>query len=607
MKRKKYGNGGTIDRSYIADPQTVLAQNDINIAKAMQAGQNSNLALGLDIASQAVNMYGSPLIDKFKPKMANGGTVSVKGDESQFANIMAFGGFAGYAPVNIESKEYVQTPQGISGKVEGNQSHEKGGINTELPVGTKIYSDRIRVNGESMADRAMKRDKQVSSLEKYIGKHKTGSTIEKTTLDRMKFVNQKQELKDLELQKFVKGAEQIGAAVNTFAGGTGIEGILPEGLVALNKEKESNPFSLIDRTGYSSIPTEIPTNYNNINTPIQDIVGSRVYSNSESPIMPVQGAMNTEIIPNYLRPRVTSNLRNPIKTTELPRTPSTISAKAKPVDDSNPQLSFLDKIQQGLSSDNKELKENYTPGDIMGLVGSAYSSIAPMRNTLAARASDQPNINPYVGYGDEAMKTLDASMAYAGQQKDAAMMDLERGRSSATANLQANARGINTQRAGELAIYSDMRDKELDVNATFANQMMQLLGQKAQTQLGIDQVKSQRILQQDLANRQDKDNFYTQLGRDKESLGLGMQQFGRNLNQAKYRQDTLTDIQAIKDLKITLNADSDTLGYLVKQYNLSNANVENLKKFTNLDMDYSELDETEKKVVNSMRKKNNKG
>jgi hypothetical protein len=62
--------------------------------------------------------------------------------------------------VEIEGNEAVMMPNGQSFMAEG-PSHENGGIPIELPVGTRVYSKRIKKDGVSMAKRKEKRDRDL--------------------------------------------------------------------------------------------------------------------------------------------------------------------------------------------------------------------------------------------------------------------------------------------------------------------------------------------------------------------------------------------------------------------------------------------------------------
>ncbi len=62
----------------------------------------------------------------------------------------AYGGEAN-SQIEVEDDEVLETPMGSVSKVSG-ASHEQGGVDVNVPDGTKIYSDRIKIDGKTMAE-----------------------------------------------------------------------------------------------------------------------------------------------------------------------------------------------------------------------------------------------------------------------------------------------------------------------------------------------------------------------------------------------------------------------------------------------------------------------
>src|SRR3989337_1256884 len=110
--RKKYpmyaiGTGPHgIGNAYLETPSGELAQNDINIAAGMEDAATNPWTRGMSILGQMAMNYGAK---------------------------------AGQRNVNVEGDEIGQLPNGKSFEFQG-PSHEQGGINTTLPVGTDIFS-----------------------------------------------------------------------------------------------------------------------------------------------------------------------------------------------------------------------------------------------------------------------------------------------------------------------------------------------------------------------------------------------------------------------------------------------------------------------------------
>ena len=135
--------------------------------------------------------------------------------------VMANGGEVGSSPVEVEGGEMMQTPDGMVAEIEG-PKHEQGGVKTELPNGTKIYSDRLKVNGETMAIRKEKREARINKLAKLLEKSPKDKLIQES-FDRTKTLNEAEELKDMEYQEattnFFEGAESMGLVPEMKNGG----------------------------------------------------------------------------------------------------------------------------------------------------------------------------------------------------------------------------------------------------------------------------------------------------------------------------------------------------------------------------------------------------
>ena len=153
-----------------------------------------------------------------------------------------------------------------------------------------------------------------------------------------------------------------------------------------------------------------------------------------------------------------------------------------------------------------------------------------MANTLENRAGDTPNVNKYKDFGKESLDTLARAAGFLTQERDNSNRKVASASRGAKKSGRAGARGINQVRAMDLATDINTINAQADIDTAFANKTLGLLGQKANLQSTIDQVVMGGEQAADLADRQDRDNFYTQLGKDKASKGEGIQQLGKNVN-----------------------------------------------------------------------------
>jgi len=101
--------------------------------------------------------------------------------------------------VEVEGKEAVQTPDGRVGVVKG-PSHEQGGVDMNLPNGSRVYSDRLQIDGKSMKDRKLDREKRLKRVEKILSS-KYPNQLSKNTVDRTSRNVHREEAQDMMLQK----------------------------------------------------------------------------------------------------------------------------------------------------------------------------------------------------------------------------------------------------------------------------------------------------------------------------------------------------------------------------------------------------------------------
>lgn len=198
---------------------------------------------------------------------------------------------------------------------------------------------------------------------------------------------------------------------------------------------------------------------------------------------------------------------------------------------------FLGTLLGGLLGDTGQ-GNMPTLGDMIGLAGNATSTFGPMDNTLTARAGDTPNINPYRDFGKDALNKMDQAKGYTAGQRDQALSDIELARSGATRQARNSARGVNTLRALDLATNLGAQRSKSQVYNEFTKLMQNIFAQEAGLENQQDQVVMQGEAQRDLADRQDRDNFYTQLARDISTKGAGLRKIGSDLNQIKSRNVT---------------------------------------------------------------------
>lgn len=232
-KIKKYAYGTSV-KNYIENPGTELQQQEINNAKALYEANTNPFTLGMQGIGNLLMQQGQQGLQQ----------QASEGDESS-ANLaalgslmpmlsnfkMAFGGQVPGVPVEVEGGEVAQTPNGDMMEFKG-PNHEQGGVQTNLPEDTEVYSKRIKLDGKTLAQRKKSREKQRSKLAKMLDKNPT-DTVLKNTVKRSEDSLAVEEAKDKRVQDSVNQIMQTGNPQTMAYGGTagGGPGIDPEQLM----------------------------------------------------------------------------------------------------------------------------------------------------------------------------------------------------------------------------------------------------------------------------------------------------------------------------------------------------------------------------------------
>lgn len=291
--RKKYANGtnpaGVGPNNYIQSPNEVLNDYNIMLAKVDQEVANNKLVPIVSmiggIAQQVIGMGASPSGAAGALK-GNAGALVAKAAASKGGNIIATGAEGVVAAngmndvnqdVEVEGGEMYETPQGETGEFKG-PSHEEGGmpmeVGQDIPEGTKVYSDRLKVGNKTLAERKEARERQIANLEKIAAKPLNDQAVKNAAQRKMQAI-QKEEMADLDFQEKVNNMQQMadnviaafGTSINglqenpvgesmRYAHGTGADGVTEYG-------KGTNRYGIlpgfaegfgIDSEGYDSDP-----------------------------------------------------------------------------------------------------------------------------------------------------------------------------------------------------------------------------------------------------------------------------------------------------------------------------------------------------------------
>lgn len=507
---------------------------------------------------------------------------------------MAYGGrVPQQVPIEAEGGELAQMPNGQMMGFQG-PSHEQGGIDATLPEATKIYSNRISVDGVSMANRKGKREKRRVSLETLLAKNRHDALVE-NALNRTMQTNQKEEENDLQIQetigRLLQEQEAREGRLDAIIGeeqamGTGNKGLVkPPDLLdtpynqllmkyskpIYNTPGNDSDYRLVPGTSSKTdkwlkeekywkdkqLAEQNDPKYrkerdafwkqeeknfqkrldnydvNNFNK-YPDNGNNEYYRQIELEKLQQQLNQKSKF------PYGTSYLE---KNPKLPLVPMGVAGIPSPP---NPTLSGEIRTKVSPSSlavepaaKQKNKKGNFfgnpTLGDLMGIAGNLYQGFAPYFNTLEGRSLDTPNINPYENYGKQGLQTMENAKGYIDQVTAAKMRELDFSTNAGIREGRNSAQGINTMRAMNLATRQGANRQMNEIYNNSAQQMLGLLGQQAGMQNEQDKMVMQGDYERDTNNRKDLDAFYTQLGQNKVDIGRNIAKAGEYFNDIKER------------------------------------------------------------------------
>jgi hypothetical protein len=584
--RKKYANGttpaGVGPNNYIQTPNEVLNDYNIMLAEADQQVASNSLvpivSLVGGLAQEAIKFGGAGGFSKEAwtktPKTAANGMNNVNQD------------------VEVEGGEMYETPQGETGEFQG-PSHEQGGmpmeVGQDIPEGTKVYSDRLKVGKETLAERKEARERKIANLEKIASQPLLDSAVKNATQRKMQSI-QKEEMADLQFQEQVNNMQQM--ADNVIAAfGTSMKGL------------QANPMKYEDGTGPAGIKygkgydanmfKDFYAKYNELNpggvmdmnfiqgdlgieskTPgFGKVFGPGTYKASQDWLAAnkdkkadgyVTGDANGDGISDSLgsNPNINLDALKNFKIGEGINDNASLSYGDPYAEDGvnfkMPSETVMTPIEQyGNGVDTGITPETDLPGnmfsrvlgkvgtavnksggipgmgDIASLFGDYLGSTAGLKNAAEQRSTDITHRNVYANAGKETQKQLDTAMSSIENAKAQAI-------SKATTTTQGGkksgrnaARGINQSRAMDWLYDTALQQNIMDISTGAAGQIADIYKTKASTALSVDQLKGQGEYQANMANEAAKDAYYTAKGLGLKDQALGIQNIGKDLNTMK--------------------------------------------------------------------------
>ncbi len=485
--------------------------------------------------------------------------------QAESLQTFAMGGPVPNVPVEVEGEEVGKTPDGQVVDFKG-PSHENGGIDVALPEGTDIFSKRIKVQGEDMAERARKREKKLLTLEKLSGDRLKDKVL-MDSIARTKENNDLEEQKDKQTQEIVRNAKAQIASLygdpNAAAQVEGQEGELAfndggtvpgatknfrTSLEQLNMLYDDNPYDFTTLEGRKKFQTDKGLTPDGVfGRDTQRLVDQHLSDLDTSlgkpaSIKPLTFAIPTgESLEDYQTRKMAKTKAYEDGTLSSSYLTRDEDLSGKVEWDESRVGGFLNNIfskKEGAGDEtatgNKKGKlPKISFGDATALAGAAYSTFEPSKITEEMRANEIPNVNAFEGFGQDALATLERSKGMAESLKESAMKELEDSRMRTTQLNRGGARGINQMRALDLAaqVQSDKQG-----NAVYDNYFKQLMGinsQESQLESMIDNKVMTGESVKNQADKDDQDAYYSAKAIDTATKGEGIQRIGKMLNDRK--------------------------------------------------------------------------
>lgn len=505
------------------------AMSDSTVAGLRGMG-NMMTNIGMSMASQGVAKSGggSSKFGQFLSK--NMGTINSLVGAAQTASSFATGGVTGKVPINAEGGEVIESPFGIPMELAG-PSHASGGIDMEVPQGTEVYSKRLKgEDGKSMADRKKKREKELSKIQKLLEKDPTNVTLKKT-LQKIQANNEMLDQKDLSQMQFVK--DLVGSVeapreeykLGSVVGGNPIPGYNKKNIFYPNIFMDPELMDKISNIG--ALDTNVGTKFK-IDPNIEEkLIGANAkinFNNSEDGVVPIDFGEN---VPdnNYYFNKATGSKGKFGMYQQVDDNDNPIGSPVKSTSNTENSKFSLDKYLGGI-----------TTGDLIGMGANLFGPLSQMKNTVANRNATPPEQNAFKNYGDQALKKIQSQYGLLDDVRDNQLQNAELSRQGTIARNNNSARGLNTQRALNLATDSSMNELKANIFAQYAQQAMGISAQEAAQMAQNDQMRMQGEDRRAERELQNTDNFFSNMAKNISDKYRGIGETGKALNQTKQRE-----------------------------------------------------------------------
>ena len=427
------------------------------LAKAQRISQDAAMGSMFDPLVMGLNAVGGMAISKGTSLLSQGVDEAggLKGIFKNIKDSFALGGTAG-ASINAEGGEVIETPDGQMAELQG-PSHEGGGMDMNVPQGTDIFSKRLKgEDGKTMAKRKIEREKNISRMQKLLDKDPNNPVLKKT-MQRIMANNEKLDTKD------VGQMNQMQELVNNVSKSFAFGGTVDEEIDPITGKPYPYP------VGFK------PPLFKERAGDIEEIIMTK----KKPTINGIPPAYNGAPPPAYINGIPPAYSGPPPPAYKAPQ-----EKQAPP---------------QGLG---------LTLGDTLGMAANLFGPIAQMKNARDNRNATPTEVNHYKNFGEESLKKIQGQYAFIDQLRDSKLNDAELSRQGTMNRNNSSARGINTQRALNLASDSQHNQGKNDIYDAFAAQTMGIIGQEAGQMSQNDQARMRGEESRAEKELQNTDNYF---------------------------------------------------------------------------------------------------
>lgn len=421
----------------------------------------------------------------------------------EIADKFALGGVAGNQ-IEIEGGEATQTPNGQTTMFKG-PSHAEGGIELDVPDGTKVYSDRVKVDNKTLAERKVLREKTLEKYNKKLMSNPTSRLLQ-NTVKRIEETNALEDMKDLQLQESIKKS----MLAKTYSEAApeenmGVEDMFPYGGI-FNSGKDPGPNGLWDMINQVNMTKPVPTSNPYPGIEFEPTLGEFMGPNGTEYVPEKITTPKTDLVNPHTKPAVTNSY--------------------------SPQS----EVFKGLGG--------LTPGDIGGFASLAGGMLANNINSRQAENANTPNKNHFKGYGVAGLETNADAGKMLQSLASAAREDLAIQRNTSRARNRNSAVSSSTLRAMDTATDMGIGKGANLIQSILTQGLMQNSSQRSQLQNDRDMKVMTGEATADTNNRRDLAGIFSERSKRIANNTNIMQGAATMLN-SKERQKTQLDLLSL--------------------------------------------------------------